>query len=59
LETLSLIDSAKVIATYTDMPNEVPAVSTSGTCRFGVPLPAVDIDRVMDAVPEFYFDKAE
>jgi hypothetical protein len=56
LETLSLIDNAKVIATYTNMPNEVPPVSTSGACRFGVPLPPLDIDQVMVVVPEFYFD---
>jgi hypothetical protein len=59
LETLSLIDNAKVIATYTNMPKEVLVVSTSGACRFGVPLPLLGIDQVMDVVPEFYFDKAK
>ena len=52
MQTLASIRGARVIATYTNLPNEIPAATSSSVCRHGVPLPPLDIDQLMERVSE-------
>jgi hypothetical protein len=55
--TLARLNNAQVIATYIALPDELlPPVKSSSVCRVGVPLPALDMDQVMDVVPEFHIN---
>ena len=38
---------AAVVATYVDVPTEVPAETSSTVCRFAVPVPVLDIDAAI------------
>jgi hypothetical protein len=52
MQTLAQIPNATVIGTYTDIPREVPPIHSSTVCRLGIPLPPLDMDQVMEEVPE-------
>eukprot|EP01031_Cornospumella_fuschlensis_P031072 gene31072-37553_t len=54
LKTLAKVPMVTVIATYTERPLAIPpAASSSVICRVPVALPPVDLDQLLQHVPEF------
>ena len=51
MELLARVSRAQVVATYTDLPL-LPPQGSSGMCRIPVKMPILNMNQVMDAVPE-------
>jgi len=56
METLAMIRNAIVLATYIARP-ELPAMPSSGICRFPIALPLLDVNQLLNGfVPQLHFD---
>ena len=51
MELLAEVKRARVVATYTDLPL-LPPLGSSGICRIPITMPTLDMNTVMQAVPE-------
>jgi DNA-binding transcriptional MerR regulator len=51
MELLARVPRAQVVATYTDVPS-LPSKGSSGVCRIPLKMPILNINKVMDTVPE-------
>ena len=51
MELLARVSRAQVVATYTDLPL-LPPKGSSGMCRIPIKMPILDMNQVMEAVPE-------
>ena len=51
MEVLARVSRAQVVATYTDLPL-LPAQGSSSICRIPVKMPMLNMNQVMEAVPE-------
>ena len=50
--TIADVERVTVLATYTKLPREIPATASSRTCRFPVPVPTLDVDKVIGRYPQ-------
>ena len=53
LETFANAEGVTVFATFTELPRELPSTTSSATCRSPVPVPAVDVNKVIESFHEF------
>ena len=51
MELLARVSRAHVVATYTDVPS-LPSKGSAGVCRIPLKMPILNINKVMDTVPE-------
>jgi hypothetical protein len=56
MELLANCKNATVIATYTERPLSINPESSSMTCRLPVAIPSIDINKIMEIVPELSFN---
>jgi hypothetical protein len=52
MQTLAQVPNARVIATYTDLPREIPVKMSSVVCRIPIPLPLLDVDQLINKLPQ-------
>ncbi len=51
MEVLARVSRAHVVATYTDVPS-LPPKGSSGFCRIPLTMPILNVNQIMDTVPE-------
>jgi hypothetical protein len=56
MQVLTFSKANRVIATYTEPPTEIPSAASSAVCRVPVALPRLDIDQVLQYVPQLQID---